>query len=251
MRRVIGVGRNEANSVAEDTSCSVGPVILLGPPGAGKGTQAQLIAEQYGIPQISTGDLLREHVKNATALGLQAKDIMARGALVPDELLYDMVAERLHRPDCQRGFILDGFPRTPAQAGWLDAFLERAIFDNPKHGSCLPIVISIDVPYNELLLRLTGRRTCPTCGRIYNVHLQPPRVDEICDVDGAKLVIRNDDREDVIRERLQAYERQTRPVAEYYERKGRMVLVDGKLPVDQVSAQVFREIRSHASASGC
>ncbi len=237
--------------MAEDVSCSIGPIVLLGPPGAGKGTQAKLIAEQFGIPQISTGDLLRENVKNATALGLQAKDIMARGALVPDELLYDMVTERLRRPDCQRGFILDGFPRTPAQAGWLDAFLERELFDSPKHGQWLPIVISIDVDYNELLLRLTGRRTCPACGRIYNVHLQPPRVDELCDLDGSKLVTRNDDREDVIRERLQAYEKQTRPVAEYYERKGRMVGVDGKLPVDQVSAQVFREIRSRASASGC
>jgi adenylate kinase len=212
-----------------------------------------LIAEQFGIPQISTGDILREHVKNATALGLQAKDIMARGALVPDELLYDMVAERIRRADCERGFILDGFPRTPAQAGWLDAFLERELFDNPKHGVCLPIVISIDVDYNELLLRLTGRRTCPTCGRIYNVHLQPPRVDELCDVDGSKLVTRNDDREEVIRERLQTYDRQTRPVADYYERKGRLVRVDGKQPVDQVAAQVFREIRSHAPAkvSGC
>jgi adenylate kinase len=239
--------------VAEDTSRSVGPIILLGPPGAGKGTQAQRIAEHYGIPQISTGDLLREHVKKATELGLLAKDFMARGELVPDELLYDIVADRLRDADCDPGFILDGFPRTAAQAGWLDAFLEHEFFDNTKRGRCLPIVILIDVDYNELLLRLTGRRVCPACGRIYNVHLQPPRVDELCDADGSKLVTRNDDREEVIRERLRAYEQQTRPVADYYDHKARLVSVDGTLPRDQVSEQIFREIETHGPAivSGC
>jgi len=236
-----------------EASQSIGSIVLLGPPGAGKGTQAKRITERYAIPQISTGDLLRENVRNGTALGLKAKDIMARGELVPDELLYDMVAERLRRPDCERGYILDGFPRTAAQAGWLDAFLEREILDNPKCGKWLPFVISMDVDYNVLLLRLTGRRTCPTCERIYNVHYQPPRVDGICDVDGAKLVTRNDDREEVIRERLQAYERQTRPVAEYYQQKGRLVSVDGMLNADQVTEQVFREIRNHSPAKvgGC
>jgi adenylate kinase len=236
-----------------EASQIIGPIVLLGPPGAGKGTQAKRISDQYGIPQISTGDLLREHVREATGLGLLAKDIMARGELVPDELLYDMVADRLRQPDARRGFILDGFPRTAAQAGWLDAFLEHEFFDNSQNGKCWPIVIQIEVDYNELLLRLTGRRTCPTCGRIYNVHLQPPRVDELCDVDGSKLVIRNDDREEVIRERLQAYERQTRPVAEYYEQTGRIFLVDGTLPVDRVTEGVFAEIRSHgpAKVSGC
>jgi adenylate kinase len=232
-----------------EASQQIGPIVLLGAPGAGKGTQAKRISEHWDIPQISTGDLLREHVKNASGLGLLAKGYMSRGELVPDELLYDMVAERLRRPDCDRGFILDGFPRTAPQAGWLDAFLEHEIFDNPNNGKCLPIVIQIEVDYNELILRLTGRRTCPTCGRIYNVHLQPPRVDELCDVDGSKLVIRNDDREEVIRERLQAYERQTRPVAEYYEHKGRMVVVDGMLPVDDVTGLIFREIRNHCPAA--
>ncbi len=235
--------------MAEDTSRSIGPIVLLGPPGAGKGTQAKRIAEHYGIPQISTGDLLRQNVRNGTGLGLLAKDVMARGELVPDELLYDMVAERLREADCKRGFILDGFPRTAAQAGWLDAFWEHEFFDNSNHGKCEPIVIRIDVDYNELLLRLTGRRTCPVCGRIYNVHLQPPRVDELCDVDSSKLVIRNDDREEVIRERLSAYERQTRPVAEYYERKARLVSVDGALPPDAVSEQIFREIEAHGAGS--
>jgi len=236
--------------MAKDTSRNIGPIVLLGPPGAGKGTQAQRIVEHYGIPQISTGDILREQVKAGTPLGLQAKDIMARGELVPDELLYGMVAERLRRADCDGGFILDGFPRTAAQAGWLDAFLEHELFDNLKKTSCLPIVVRIDVDYNELLLRLTGRRTCPVCGRIYNVHLQPPRVNEKCDVDGTALNIRNDDREEVIRERLSTYEEQTRPVADHYERKGRLVVIDGSLPVDEVSEQIFRAIEGRADAVG-
>jgi len=231
--------------MAEVTSRGIGPIVLMGPPGAGKGTQAKRIAEHYGIPQVSTGDLLREHVSKSTPLGLQARDIMARGELVPDELLYGMVAQRLREADCQRGFILDGFPRTPAQAGWLDGFLKREFFDNSKPDKCLPIVVQIDVDYNELLSRLTGRRTCPACGRIYNVHLQPPRVDELCDVDGSKLVTRNDDREEVIRERLLAYEKLTRPVVDHYGGQDRVISVDGGLPVDQVSEQIFREIQIH------
>ncbi len=233
--------------MAEESLRAPGPVILLGPPGAGKGTQAKRIAERYGIPQISTGEILREHVARGTELGLNAKAIMARGELVPDELMYPMVADRLRMADCQRGFILDGFPRTAAQAGWLDAFLEHELIDNPNGSPCLPIVIRLDVDYNQLLLRLTGRRSCPACGRIYNVHLQPPRVDEFCDVDGSKLVIRNDDREEVIRERLAAYEFQTRPVADYYEHKGRLVSVNGDLPVDEVTAQVLAVIGNHGA----
>jgi adenylate kinase len=235
--------------MAEVISRNIGPIILLGPPGAGKGTQAKRIAERYGIPQVSTGDILRENVQRGTELGVQARSIMARGDLVPDYLVCDMVALRLRNADCQRGFILDGFPRTAAQAGWLDAFLENEFFDNSHRGKCLPIVIRMDVDYNQLLLRLTGRRSCPTCGRIYNVHFQPPRVANTCDVDGSQLVTRNDDREDVIRERLTAYELQTRPVVEYYERKGRLVPVNADLPVDEVSEQVFREIESHSTAA--
>jgi adenylate kinase len=221
---------------------------LLGPPGAGKGTQAKLIAAHYGVPQISTGDLLREHVRTASRLGVLAKDIMARGELVPDDLLYDMVAQRLREPDCERGFILDGFPRTAAQAGWLDAFLEHEILDKSRQKPCGPIVIRLDVDYNELLLRLAGRRTCSACGHIYNVHLHPPRVDEVCDFDGSSLVIRNDDREEVVRERLFTYERQTRPVAEYYERKAGLVSVDGGRQAEAVSEQIFREIEAHAAS---
>jgi adenylate kinase len=235
--------------MAEAISRSIGPVILLGPPGAGKGTQAKQIVEHYRIPQISTGDLLRENVRRGTALGVAAKDVMARGELVPDDLVYDMVAQRLRQMDCERGFILDGFPRNPAQAGWLDAFLEHEFFDNPQRGHCLPIVIRIDVDYNQLLRRITGRRSCPVCGRIYNVYSQPPRVADRCDVDGSPLVIRDDDREEVIRERLTAYELQTKPVAEYYEGRGRLVSVNGDLPVDQVTEQIFKVIESHRAVA--
>jgi adenylate kinase len=230
--------------MAEATARGIGPVILLGSPGAGKGTQAKLIVERYRIPQISTGDLLRDHVQRGTPLGLLVKDVMARGEFVSDDLMYDMVAQRLRQADCERGFILDGFPRNPAQAGWLDAFLEHEFFENAARGKCLPIVIRINVDYNKLLRRITGRRSCPACGRIYNVYSQPPQVADRCDVDGSTLVTREDDREEVIRDRLEAYELQTKPVAEYYAHKGRLVSVDGDLPVEQVSEQIFRAIES-------
>jgi adenylate kinase len=222
-----------------ETSQNIGPIVLLGPPGAGKGTQAKRIAEHYGIPQVSTGDILRENIKRGTELGVQAKAVMARGELVSDDLVCDMVASRLRDTDCERGFILDGFPRTARQAGWLDAFFESKIFDNSNGAKCLPIVIRIDVDYNQLVQRLTGRRTCLANGHIYNVYFQPPRVADVCDVDGSKLVTRSDDREEVIRERLKAYDLQTRPVAEYYEQKGRLVAVNGDLEVGEVTGQIF------------
>jgi adenylate kinase len=240
--------------MAEGTSRTIGPIILLGPPGAGKGTQAKRIAERYGIPQISTGDILRDNVKRCTELGVAAKAIMDRGELVPDDLVCEMVASRLRQTDCDPGFILDGFPRTARQAGWLDAFFEHEFLDNSRSSKCLPIVIRLDVDYNQLLLRLTGRRTCLANGHIYNVYFQPPIVAGVCDVDGSKLVTRNDDREEVIRERLTAYELQTRPVAEYYELKGRLVSVNGDLSADEVTAMVFQVIegyRDEASAAGC
>ena len=232
--------------MADQPACNPGPVILLGPPGAGKGTQAKKIVERYGIPQISTGDLLRDHVRRGTGLGRQAKVIMDRGDLVPDELMYDMVAGRLREADCRPGFILDGFPRTAAQAGWLDTFLEREFFDKAPE-FCEPVVIQLEVDYTQLLLRLTGRRSCPTCGRIYNVHFQPPRCDELCDLDGSKLVLRNDDREEVIRERLAAYDRQTKPLVEYYQAKGRLVAVNADRPVEEVAAETFAVIDGHAA----
>lgn len=235
-----------AVSTDDRTSTLVGPVILLGPPGAGKGTQAKKIAEVFGIPQISTGDILRANVALGTELGKAAKEIMARGELVPDDLVNAMVAERLAQTDCDRGCILDGYPRTVPQAEWLDNHLKTKFFDKVRGCALPPIVIDIRIEYNVLLQRLTGRRSCPTCGRIYNVHLQPPKVDELCDRDGTKLVIRDDDREEVIRERLNEFDRQTRPVADYYQAKGRLKTVNGDLPMDEVTGQIFYIIDNHA-----
>jgi adenylate kinase len=238
-----------ASSMAEQLLRNIGPIVLLGPPGAGKGTQSHNITQHYRIPQVSTGDLLREHVKQATPLGMEVKELMARGELVPDHLVCDIVAWRLRESDAQRGFVLDGFPRAQKQAVWLDAFLKFEFFETGKWPAWLPIVVRIQVDYNKLLLRIAGRRTCPTCGRIYNVHSQPPLVNEICDVDGSKLFIRDDDREEVIRERLATYERQTKPVADYYEQLGRVVTIDGDRPVDEVTARIVQEIDGKAAAA--
>jgi adenylate kinase len=234
-----------SNSMAQETSRDVGPVVLLGPPGAGKGTQAKRIMERYGIPQISTGDILRYNVAQGTELGMAAKAVMARGELVSDDLVCEMVRHRLRQPDCKSGYVLDGFPRTAAQAGWLDALLDDKLFDNSRPTRAWPIVILMDVDYNQLLLRITGRRSCPTCGRIYNVHFQPPREDELCDCDGTKLVTRNDDRLEVIQPRLAAYQEQTGPVVDYYQRTGRLVSVNADLSVDEVAEQIFRILEDH------
>src|SRR5579862_9695537 len=231
--------------MAQETSRDVGPVVLLGPPGAGKGTQAKRIMEKYLIPQVSTGDLLRNNVAQGTELGLAAKAVMDRGELVSDDLVCEMVRCRLMLPDCKRGYVLDGFPRTAAQAGWLDALLDDKLFDNSRPTRAWPIVIRLDVDYNQLLLRITGRRSCPTCGRIYNVHFQPPANDEVCDVDGSKLVTRNDDRLEVIQPRLTAYQEQTAPVADYYQRTGRLVSVNGDLPVDEIAKQIYGILEEH------
>jgi len=230
----------------QETSRAVGPVVLLGPPGAGKGTQSKRIMEHFGIPQVSTGDLLRENAVRGTELGRAAQAVMARGELVSDDLVCNMVRERLLLPDCQRGYILDGFPRTAAQAGWLDALLEHEFFDKSRPTRGWPIVVRLDVDYNQLLLRITGRRSCPTCGRIYNVHFQPPRFDEECDLPHrTKLVSRNDDRLEVIQPRLTAFQEQTRPVADYYQRTGRLICVNGDLPVDDVTGQIYRILEDH------
>jgi adenylate kinase len=234
-----------ANSMAQETSRDIGPVVLLGPPGAGKGTQSKRIMEKYMVPQVSTGDLLRYNVAQGTGLGMKAKAVMARGELVSDDLVCEMVRERLSQADCRRGYILDGFPRTAGQAGWLDALLEDKLFENSRPTRAWPIVILLEVDYNQLLLRITGRRSCPTCGRIYNVHFQPPRADELCDLDGSKLVTRNDDRLEVIQPRLKAYQEQTAPVVDYYRRTGRLTAVNGELPIDEVTAQIFRILEDH------
>jgi len=237
--------------MVNETARNIGPVILIGPPGAGKGTQARQIVERYGIPQISTGELLRENVTRGTKLGLEARAIMERGDLVPDELMYGIVASRLRESDGRRGFVLDGFPRTAAQAGWLDAFLQKEFFDNELRVSSLPalVVIQLAVDYTQLLLRLTGRRLCPTDGRLYNIHFQPPRVDGLCDVDGTPLIIRDDDREEVVRERLSVYENQTRAVVEYYRQQGRLATVNADQPIAQVTAEIFDLIDRRAEQS--
>jgi adenylate kinase len=231
--------------MAQETSRDIGPVVLLGPPGAGKGTQAKRIMERYLIPQVSTGDILRFNVAQGTELGMAAKAVMARGELVSDDLVCEMVRHRLSQPDCRRGYVLDGFPRTAAQAGWLDALLDDRLFDNSRPTRAWPIVILMDVDYNQLLLRITGRRSCPTCGRIYNVHFQPPHSDEVCDIDGTKLVTRNDDRFEVLQPRLTAYREQTTPVVDYYQRTGRLISVNGDLPMDEVTEQIFRIVEDH------
>lgn len=215
---------------------TVGPIILLGAPGAGKGTQAKEIVGAYGIPQISTGDLLRDNVARKTPLGVQAKAVMERGELVSDELVCSMVEERLKQADCSRGFVLDGFPRTVKQAEWLDRLFEVLKFGSR---SVSPVVIDFAVGYNQLLRRLAGRRSCPTCGRIYNVYFHPPRVAGICDVDGSTLVTRKDDSEEVISERLKNYERQTLPLTDYYRGKGRLRSVNGERPQAEIAEEVF------------
>jgi adenylate kinase len=233
-----------AATLVDPKTLMIGALILLGAPGAGKGTQSKFISTRYGIPQISTGDLLRENVRNGTELGMKAKSVMERGELVPDDLVQDMLAKRIETGgDADRGFILDGFPRTLPQAKWLDKFLQKW---SVRHGEswAAPVVISITVGYNQLLRRLTGRRSCPTCGRIYNVHYQPTRVDGICDVEGSKLVIRPDDREEVIAERLKEYEKKTRPLVEYYQASNRLKVVNGDQPVDKVTAEIIRAIEN-------
>jgi adenylate kinase len=226
-------------------SITVGPIILLGSPGAGKGTQAKLIAKHYSIPHISTGDILRANVALGTVLGQKAKEVMYRGELVSDDLVNAMVAERLSHADCRRGFILDGFPRTTAQAEWLD----RELAARPGGGRTL-VVISVDVSYNQLLQRLTGRRSCPVDGKIYNIYYQPPKQQGVCDLCGAQLIQRKDDTEEVISERLKSYERQTLPLIDYYRRQGRLCRVNGELPVEQVMQEIFRTIDGGAAAAG-
>jgi adenylate kinase len=190
--------------------------------------------------------LLRDNVTRGTELGLAAKAVMARGELVSDDLVCIMVRERLQQPDTKRGYILDGFPRTAAQAGWLDALLDQEFFDKSRATRAWPIVIRLEVDYNQLLLRITGRRSCPTCGRIYNVHFQPPRVDEQCDLTHAtKLVARNDDRLEVIQPRITAFQELTRPVADYYQRTGRLVSVNGDQPMDDVTSRIYRILEDH------
>ncbi|MGO8818974.1 MAG: adenylate kinase [Terriglobia bacterium] len=195
-------------------------LIFLGAPGAGKGTQAREVAKEFGIPQISTGDMLRDAVKKQTVLGLAAKAKMEVGELVPDEVVCGIVAERTAEPDCQNGFILDGFPRTIAQAQFVDQMLAAKGLGRPQ-------VLDIEVDEDLLLKRLTGRQTCPVCGEIYNIYFNPPKVAGICDKDGGKLLHRADDNEASIRQRLESYHHQTQPLIQYYRGLGVLFPVDG------------------------
>ena len=213
-----------------------GPMLLMGAPGVGKGTQAKGIMAAWGIPQISTGDLLRDNRQRGTALGLAATQIMDAGRLVPDDLVNQMVAERLAQPDTARGYILDGYPRTLAQAEWLDQRLGAIPNGLPL------IAVSIRVSYTQLLRRITGRRNCPTCQRIYNVYLQPPKVDMVCDVEGTPLVQRADDTEAVFHERMRTYAALTAPVVEHYRASSRFVEVDGEQPADEVMAGIMAAV---------
>ena len=207
-------------------------LIFLGPPGAGKGTQAREVSRHFSIPQISTGDMLREAARNQTPLGLAAKAKMEAGELVPDEIVCGIVEERISQPDCRRGFILDGFPRTLAQAEFVDRMLRAK-------GKGEPLVIDIKVDEDLLLKRLTGRRICPLCGEIYNVYFNPPKVDGLCDKDGGKLWQRPDDEEDAIRQRLVEYEMQTRPLIDYYRKKGLLKEVDGNLEPESITKELI------------
>ena len=210
-------------------------VILLGPPGSGKGTQAQKIGEQYHIPQISTGDILRAAVKEQTPLGVEAQGYMDQGQLVPDEVVVGIVRERLIASDCNGGFILDGFPRTLPQAEALDVTLQEMKRE-------IDHVISVDVNNEELLKRLTGRRTCRTCGTMYHLMFNPPKKDGICDQCGGELYQRDDDQEATIRARLQVYEEQTAPLIAYYREKGLLRAIDGMGAIEKIFGEIVKAI---------
>ena len=217
---------------------SVKPIVLFGSPGSGKGTQAKMLTDCLGVPHFSTGDMLRERIRKGNQIGPQVAARMHSGALVSDELVNQLVMEQLNGPEAARGFVLDGYPRTLAQAEYLCQWLD--------HGGLREVVIHLAVDYNVIIARLTGRRMCPRCGTLYNIASRPPRVDEQCDLDGEKLVIREDDSEEVIRERLAAYERQTRPVLEFYRNAGRRVVqVDASSDPPNV---IFQRIRGAVEA---
>jgi adenylate kinase len=212
-------------------------VVFLGPPGAGKGTQAKELAKKYGVPHLSTGDMLRENIAKGTPLGVQAKPIMARGELVPDSLVLRMVRQRIEEPDCAHGFVFDGFPRTVAQAQYLSVLLRQ-------NGFKRAIVIYFAIDPSLLLRRITGRRMCKVGGEIYNIYDRPPQCDLRCDNDGGELEQRPDDREEIVAPRLQAYEKQTKPLVMYYRRLGRLHEVDASQSVEEVSRQMQEIVRA-------
>jgi adenylate kinase len=211
-------------------------LVLLGPPGAGKGTQAQHLTERLHIPKISTGEMLRDAAEQKTAVGLEAKKYTDQGRLVPDDIILELVKERLAHPDAQAGYLLDGFPRTVAQARAFRKWLEA-------HGQTLDAVVDIDVGDDEIVQRISNRRVCPHCGEIYHLVSRPPKVDEICDVCGHKLAQRDDDRPEPIRERLRVYHERTEPVLEYYRKYDLLTKIDGERPVPEVTQDILAALR--------
>ncbi len=207
-------------------------LILLGAPGAGKGTQAENISREFRIPQISTGNILRAEVKKESELGLKVKDILAAGQLVPEEIVIAMVRERLKEPDCANGYILDGFPRNIAQADALAAFAQ------------IDTVLVISVPDDKIVKRMAGRRTCPGCGATYHVVANPPKKEGICDVCGAELTIRPDDREEVVRDRLRVYHEKTEPLIAYYTERGLVRTVDGQGSLEETTRLTLQALRA-------
>jgi adenylate kinase len=218
-------------------------LVFLGPPAAGKGTQAKRIAGLYRVPHLSTGDMLRDAVSRGTELGLLAKPIMERGDLLPDDIVMGMVQQRLTRSDCTEGCVFDGFPRTVPQAQGLDAILCRL-------GQHKPLVLELRVARQALIRRVAGRRTCSVGGEVYNVYDAPPKVDEICDVDGGRLVQRPDDRPEILEERLKEYERQTLPLEEYYRNQGALEAVDGSAPMEEVTRALVNIIERTQGRDG-
>ena len=202
-------------------------IVLLGPPGAGKGTQAKSISNRYSIPHISTGDIFRKNISEETPLGIQAKQYIDNGQLVPDEVTINMVKDRLTWEDCKNGYLLDGFPRTVAQAEALEAFLN-------SRDEKIDTALLIDVPMEFILERMTGRRICGSCGASYHVKFNPTKGEGICDVCGSEVVQRKDDREDTVRERLDVYERQTQPLIDFYKEKNLLSTVDGTKAINEV-----------------
>lgn len=201
--------------------------IMLGAPGAGKGTQAKQIADKYSIPHISTGDIFRANIKNGTELGKKAKQYMDQGALVPDELTCDLVMDRIQQDDCKNGFVLDGFPRTIPQAEALDAALGKI---NEK----MDYAIDVDVPDENIVNRMSGRRACLNCGATYHLISIPPKVEGICDRCGSEIVLREDDKPETVQKRLKVYHEQTQPLIDYYKNQGILKSVDGTQPMDEV-----------------
>jgi adenylate kinase len=206
-------------------------IILLGPPGAGKGTQAKRLIDTYGIPQISTGDMLRAALKEGTALGLEAKKYMDQGALVPDSVVIGLVKERIEQKDCAKGYMLDGFPRNVSQAEALDKMLGGL-------GQKIDHVVCVEVPNDELVRRLTGRRTCRNCGAGFHVMFDPPKKTDVCDKCGGELYQRGDDNEATVTSRLQVYEASTKPLIDYYEKQGKLRRIDGVGSMDAILARI-------------